>query len=260
MIMKNFYLLLILCCVFSNCTDDDNDTTMTTTSTTQLASKPEAKAMFDNSYKGIYKGIVIGNVSGTLYVDIMNDDNLWAKFQTDNHETYILENIPYAKEDNQSVPNFKKFRFGNENVLFDIKMDDTGNSILASNLKFYSDANSKICIEKEKSTSLIKCYTGRIESGDGSGFINFVSNSRQKVRGLTKAPNSEEFTTIEGEISLVYADNEISKSIDHPKTQYQLDANLEVGNLRGLLDGYEFKGNWMYEDNELGTWNATRML
>lgn len=257
MIMKNFYLLLILCCIFSNCSDDDNATM--TTSTTQLASKPEANAMFDNSYKGIYKGIVTGNVSGTLYVDIMNDDKLWAKFQTDNHETFVLENIPIAKEDAQSVPYFKKYRFGNENIMFDIKIDETGNNILASNFKYYSDASSKICISKEKSTSLIKCYTGRIQSGTDEGTINFVSDRRLKVIGLIKSSSSDEVTNFDGEINLVTPDNGMSKSIENP-TQYQLDANLHVGHIKGVLNGYKFDGNWLFEDSELGNWNATRML
>ncbi|MBC5835379.1 hypothetical protein G6N05_06335 [Flavobacterium sp. F372] len=66
--MEKFFSILIFCCLLSNCSDDDQ-ATMATTSTT-LASKPEANSLFDNSHKGIYKGIVIGNTSGVLYVDL----------------------------------------------------------------------------------------------------------------------------------------------------------------------------------------------
>src|SRR6478609_3945934 len=114
--MKKIFTLLIFCCLLSNCSDDDQ-ATMTTPSGT-LANRPEANSTFDNSYKGIYKGIVIGNVSGAIYIDILNDGEIWAKLQTDNQETYILQNIPYVDGVSSML---KKYHFANENISFEVK-------------------------------------------------------------------------------------------------------------------------------------------
>lgn len=261
--MKNFYLLLIFCCLFLNCTDDDSDAAKTTNSTTQLASKPEAKSMFDNSYKGIYKGIVIGNVSGTLHVNILNDETIWAKFQTEDKVTYTLENVPFLEDDgDSSVPTSRKYRFADENISFDVKLDETGSTILTSSLKYFSDTTSKICLVKEKSTSLIKCYTGKYTGLDESGTVNFTSDGLSKVKGLSKNLSSPETITLIGEIEIIFPNDGISKANNNnnPIIQYQLNANLHVGYIKGYLDGYNFNGNWMNESMEIGNWSATRIL
>ena len=261
--MKNFYSLLIFCCFFLSCTDD-NEAARTDNSTTLLASKPEAKSMFDNSYKGIYKGIVIGNVSGTLHINILNDESIWAKFQTEDKVTYTLESIPYLEDGGiiSSVPTLKKYRFGDENISFEVKLDEAGNNIETSNFKYFSDTSSKICLVKEKSTSLIKCYTGDYIGLEESGTVNFTSDGYSRVRGLAKNSNSPEVFTLIGEIEIIFPNGGISKTgnSNNPIIQYQLNANLHVGYIRGYLDGYRFDGNWMTESIEIGNWGATRIL
>lgn len=262
-IMKNFYSLLIFCCFFLSCTDDNNEAARTANSTTLLASKPEAISMFDNSYKGIYKGIVIGNVSGTLHVNILNDESIWAKFQTKDNVTYTLENIPYSEESGiTSEPAFKKYRFGDENISFEIKLDETGNNISTTSFKYFSDSSSKICLIKEKSTSLIKCYTGEYNGLEESGTVNFTSDGHSRVSGLVKKSSSTEVFTFTGEIEIVFSDGEISKTVNSndPGIKYRLNANLHFGYIRGYLEGYRFDGNWMNESMEIGNWGATRIL
>lgn len=262
-IMKNFYSLLIFCCFFLSCTDDNNEAARTANSTTQLASTPEAKSIFDNSYKGIYKGIVIGNVSGTLHINILNDETIWAKFQTEDKVTYTLENIPYPDESGADFePVMKKYRFGDENIAFEVKLDETGNHITTSNLKFFSDSSSKICLAKEKSNSLIKCYTGEYTGLEESGAVNFTSDGQSRVSGLIKKTNSPEVFAFTGEIEIIFSDGEISRTENgnSPDILYQLNANLHVGYIRGYLYGYRFDGNWMNEDMEIGNWGATRIL
>lgn len=262
-IMKNFYSLLIFCCFFLSCTDDNNEAARTANSTTLLASKPEAKSIFDDSYKGIYKGIVIGDVSGTLHVNILNDESIWAKFQTEDNVTYTLENIPYLEESGiTSEPAFKKYRFGDENIAFEVKLDETGNNITTSSFKYFSDSSSKICLIKEKSTSLIKCYTGDYAGLEESGTVNFTSDGHSRVSGLVKKSSSPEVFTFNGEIEIVFPDGEISKTGNgnNPEIKYQLNANLHFGYIRGYLEGYRFDGSWMNESTEIGNWGATRIL
>ena len=261
--MKNFYSLLIFCCLFLNCTDDNSEAARTANSTMLLASTPEAKPMFDNSYKGIYKGIVIGNISGTLHVNILNDETIWAKFLTEEQVTYKLEGYPYFEgEGRNSEPNLKKYRFADEHLSFEVKLDETGTTILTSNFSYFLDNTSKICLIKEKSTSLIKCYTGNYVSEEESGTVNFTSDGHSKVKGLLKSANASEVVAIAGEINIVFTDGEISKTANsnNPTIQYLLNANLHHGYIRGYLDGYRFDGNWMNENVEIGYWNATRML
>lgn len=257
--MKNLLTLLLFCCLLSNCSDDDQ-ATMTTPSTT-LASKPEANALFDNSYKGIYKGIVIGHTSGVLYVNLFNEDKIWAKFQTDNNETYILENVPLLEEDGKEVLPIYKYRFADKNISFEIKLDETGGNISTSNFNFFSKRTSRVCIIKEKSTSLVKCYTGRFKGQDESGNLNFTTDGQFKVKGLSKEINSMAFANINGAINVVSPTDGISKTNNGGfNSQYQLNANLHIGEISGLLDSSTFNGSWLYADTKFGSWYATRIL
>ena len=255
--MKNFFTFLFFCCLFSSCSDDDQ-ATMTTPSTT-LASRPEANSSFDNSYKGIYKGIVIGNVSGAIYVDILNDGKTWAKLETDHNETYVLENMPVEGDKNTSS-DLRKYRFANENVSFELKLDDYGTNITVSNFKYFSDNTSVASLVKEKSNSLIKCYTGKYKSDGELGSVNFTSDARLKVKGLSREMNSILTTKISGEINAVLSSDGMSKNNGNTTGIYHLKANLHIGQIIGDLDGYKFDGRWMIEGDQFGDWDATRIL
>lgn len=272
--MKNLFTLLLFCCLFLSCSDDtaeatygnDKVATATSSSTTSFASNPDANSAFDNSYKGIYKGIVIGNISGALYVNIQNDGEIWAKFQTDNHKTYYLENVENLDiEERNSLPVFKNYRFANENMSFELRLDENGNNITTSNFHFFSNTNTRICLLKEKSNLLLKCYTGEFNRQNESGSVNFITDGRLKVSGLSKKSNSIQTTSISGEINLVYTINEATKTQnddndDTPTLHYQLIANLHVGEITGYLKKNKFEGDWIYEEDEFGSWNATRLL
>lgn len=261
--MKNFYAILIFCCLFAGCSDDDNQATFTTPSSSSFASKPEANQMFDNTYKGIYKGIVIGNISGSIYVDLYNDNKIWAKFQTENSETYVLENVPLLEENGEEKSTYLiRFRFANENMSFELKLDEYGNNISTSNFNFNSTTNSRVCILKEKSNSLIKCYTGTYNSHEETGEINFTSNGQLNVRGLSKKSNTTNFTNVNGDIIMIPPINSEFKTETNtsPVMFYQLNANLHVGQISGYLDGDQYTGNWMLEEHELGNWSAKRIL
>lgn len=261
--MKNLFTLLIFGCLFLSCSDDSSEATYDNPSTTALASTPEANKSHDSSYKGIYKGIVIGNISGALYINLYNDNEIMAKLQTDNQKMQILKNVPITNTaDKALTPDFKKFRFENENVSFEIKLDDTGNNISISNFKFFSDSDLKVCLIKEKSTSLIKCYTGVFEGGHESGRINFTSDGQLNIKGLSKELNSTTFTDLSGEINMV-RQSDVSGRDDGSDSLvgfYQLNANLHFGEVSGLLEEYRFDGDWKYLNEKIGSWTATRIL
>ncbi|CAM4370496.1 hypothetical protein [Flavobacterium terrigena] len=258
--MKNFFTLLFFCCLFSNCSDDDQATT--TTPSSSLATRPDANSSFDDSFKGIYKGIVMGDVSGTVYVDLLNDGEIWAKLRTNNHETYVLQNIPLEIDKNSIPSPLKKFRFANENISFDMKVDELGNNISVSNLMFFSDETSKICLTKERSTSLVKCYSGKFIGDEESGDINFTTDGQSNVKGFSKNLNSASITSVSGYLNATLAiDGKTTPTEDNPNySYYQLNANLHIGEISGYLEGYKFDGKWMAEGSELGSWNATRIL
>ncbi|MES2864528.1 MAG: hypothetical protein V4666_10450 [Bacteroidota bacterium] len=260
--MKNFFTLLIFGCLFLSCSDDSNEATFSTPSTTDLASKPEADPEFDNSYKGIYKGVVIGGVSGAIYVDILNDNKIWAKLKTTNRATYILEEVPLSGSGKSTDPTLNKYRFANENVSFDLELDDNGNNITVSNFEYFSDKNSKVCLLKERSASLIKCYAGRFTSFNEEGSVNFTSEGDLTVIGLSKKIFSKDYTSVTGEIDIAFPNDGIidSENEIEPNTQYRLNANLHIGQISGYLKKNAFDGNWMNDGNELGKWSADRIL
>lgn len=272
--MKNLFTLLLFSCLFIGCSDDtaeatfENDKVATTTSptTSTFASNPEANSAFDNSYKGIYKGIVIGNVSGALYVDILNDGKIWAKFQTDDQRSYALDNISIVDAEEQNSTSVSTiYRFANENMSFEITLDENGNNITTSNFHFFTISSSRIWLLKEKSNSLLKCYTGTFRRQNEKGSVNFISDGQSRVSGLSKKTTSNQMTTISGQINLIYTNNEATKVGDggnegSPTPHYQLKANLHIGEIIGYLNRNKFEGYWMNEGNEIGSWSSTRIL
>lgn len=261
--MKNFYVLLFFCCLFSSCTEDNNEATFTNPIANSLASKPEANPIYDESYKGIYKGIITGTISGALYIDILNDDKIWAKFLTNTDEIYVLENVPLSEgRGKNTLSELRKFRFSSENVSFDITLNETGNNITVSDFNFYAESHLTGCIIKEKSYSLIKCFKGNFIGNDESGSVNFTSDGELKIKGLSKKSNSNNITNVNGEINIFLFNDGIAKTDNeiNPSIQYQLNANLHHGQISGYLDRNNVKGNWMYDNNEIGHWSAARIL
>lgn len=262
--MKNVYALLFCCCLFLNCTDDTFEATDGTSSTSQFASKPEANAVYDNSYKGIYKGVVTGDISGALYVNLFNDDQITAKLITNDKKTYVLENVPLSGGDSGSLTeDERKFLFENENITFEFKLDENGSNISILNFNFYSNDDTKICMKKETSNSLIKCYTGTFKNGEEDGSVNFTSDGKMKVSGISHKSNSSNYTEVIGQISLTTPDDgdqvdEVLRKQNSP--QYVLNANLHVGEITGFLTNHNFDGYWMLNDEKIGLWNANRLL
>ena len=261
--MKNVYVLLFFCCLLSGCSDESQVATFDTTSTAQFANRPEANPTHDNSYKGIYKGIIAGNISASLYVNIynVNDNQIFAKIQTENHETFMLENVTFPTG-KMSEPTYKRFHFQSGKISFDLKLDEFGNNITVTNFKFFSDETSKICLKKETSTSLLKCYIGMFTNDNESGRINFTSDGELKVKGLSTDNNSPSINDVNGEITIITSETSklsFGGNID-PNILFQLNANLHIGQIYGYLKGYKFNGNWMYDGNQIGTWNAERIL
>lgn len=260
--MKKIYVLLLICCTFYNCSDDSQEATLDTTTAAQFASKPEADPMYDNSYRGIYKGIVTGNISGALYVNILNDNRITAKLLTNDNKTYVLNNIPISDDEGGAGTVFKNFLFENENISLKIKLDESGSNISIPHFDFYSNENSKICLKKETSTSLIKCYTGAFEGNGEEGNVNFTTDGQMQIKGISQELMSSIYTDVNGDITLTNPidDSFTTDSGGKPNPQYQLNANLHIGDITGVLNRNHFDGFWMINGEKMGQWNANRIL
>ncbi|SEP78565.1 hypothetical protein [Flavobacterium urocaniciphilum] len=261
--MKNVYVLLFFCCLLSGCTDETMDATTDTTSTAQFASKPEANPVYDNSYKGIYKGVITGDISGALYVNLYNDSQIFAKIITNDNKTFILNNVPITEEEgkNQGIT-FKKFIFEDDNIKLELMIEVTGNYISILNFSYFGEENYKICLKKETSTSLIKCYTGIFKSDLVHGSVNFTSDGQMKISGTTQELNSFAFTDVVGEITI---SNPIDDSTSEefpskPNPQYIINANLHIGEISGILNRNHAEGNWMINGEKNGLWFGDRLL
>lgn len=261
--MKNVYVLLFFCCLLSGCSDESQVATFDTTSTAQFASKPEANSIYDNSYKGIYKGIITGAVSGALYVNLYNDNLITAKILTNDHKTFVLNNIQNSEEDGKSVDSFiKTFIFEDDNISLKIKIDDTGNNISIPYFSYFSNENAKICLKKETSTSQIKCYTGIFKNDLEDGSVNFTTDGQMKISGISQESESTDYTEVSGEITITNPidDNSEKENTTKPNPQYIINANLHIGDIYGVLNRHHAEGNWMINGEKTGLWFGDRIL
>jgi len=216
---------------FFSCSKKDGATT-----TNNLTEAPSAKAQYDASNFGIYKGVFVGS-SGTIIIDINNSVSFVAILKVDN--------ISYTFSTNQTVsinqPTTLNFSNGNNSFTFTVSANGSNPTI--TNLIMNGHSNPALIVVKETSTLLVKCYEGTFTGGDNGVFNAVIYNN--KIKALVKSNGANSNNTADGTI----LNNQISAN-----------GNVSTGSsFSGTLNGNSFSGTWSNNQAPLnGTWSGSR--
>lgn len=181
--MKNnlIYTFLIAICILVNSCSRSDDTT---TNNTLLAQTPSAKAQFDNSNYGIYKGVFVGS-SGIIVINFNNTSGISAMLII-NGVTYNYTTTQTIQQNQNSIINFVN---GSSSFTFSVAAN--GETPIITNVTISGHPYASIMVVKETSTSLVKCYEGTYSGGDSGVFNAVIYNNNLKA--LVKGSDNSNF-------------------------------------------------------------------
>jgi hypothetical protein len=229
--IKHFLLSIIafsLLAISSCSKKDDNPVKETST----------AKAQFDNSNYGIYKGVFVGS-SGVIIININNDNTISATLTVDgviNHFT-----TTQTVQQNQSTT----IDFTNGDDSFTFSVDANGANPSIANVIINGHPKAAMIVLKETSTAMVKCYEGTFTGSDG-GTFNVVTSSNL-ILGLALSHTYQLTYRITGTVS----NNQINAS----------GSSSSGAGFSGSISGDNVSGDWDNSiTNDSGTWSGKRTL
>lgn len=223
-----FSTLLLSTLVFHGCSKKDNGTNP------PLPETPIAKAQYDTSNFGIYKGVFVGS-SGTIIIDISNSDAITA--------TLEIDNVTYNFTTNQTIqinqPTTLTFSSGENSFTFTVAANGANPTI--TNLVMNGHDDPALLVVKETSTAIVKCYEGTF-TGEDNGIFNAVTYD-DKIKALIKSSKYHSNFIATGTVS-----------------NHQITATGTVtggATFTGTIDGNTASGTWINESADLnGTWSG----
>ncbi len=230
---KLFTLLFAITFMFSCSSDSSSDT-----NTTPLATVPLAKAEFDSSNFGIYKGVIIGS-SGVITINIKNDGNLNATLVIDGVSSSYSSAGEVAL--NQAITNLI---FTNGTNSFTINISASGDNIEVIDSNIQNHLGAIFNVVKEYSTDLVKCYQGTYSGTTDNGLFNIIILD-QELYGLSRSSTSPESEALF--LNGGFIENTISGTFDG-------------GTFTGTVSGNNISGTWQNTSQETGTWTGQRTL
>jgi hypothetical protein len=232
--MKKLFTLLFATAFLFSCSSDSSSDS----NTVGLSNTPLAKAEFDSSNFGIYKGVIIGS-SGVITINIKNDGNINATLLIDGVSTTYssVEEVTL----NQPITNLT---FTSNNNTFDVNVSASGDdiSVVSSNITGHLDATFNVV--KEYATDLVKCYQGTYTGASDNGVFNIIILD-QDLYGLSQSNAFPETDTLF--LNGGYIDNVIS-------------GTFSGGTFVGTTSGNTISGSWQNTSQESGTWTGQRTL
>lgn len=225
--MRKLILLIAIATISFSCSSDDSGPALSDT--------PDAKAQYDDSSFGIYKGVFVGS-TGTVVVNVFNDGAAEATV-TINGSSKTYTSAEKVAEDFA----IEGMTFTNGSNSFDFSVDGDGDSPYISSISISGHANARMAVVKEFSNSLVKCYQGTY-SGDDSGTFNLIIEGNS-IDGLAKS-NSDDFGfNLFGSVSGT-----------------TLGGIFEGGTFTGTSSGNHISGSWANDFEESGSWSGNRKL
>ncbi len=241
--MKNLFIAFLVALSFSSCGGDDSSNG----NNSGLSNTPQAKAEFDNSNLGIYKGVFSGS-SGYITVNVKNNGAINA--------TFILDGVNYNFTTTETVSesgNISNLTFTSGAMSFDLDISNNGEVIIASQLVFPNHPNATINLVKEYSDLQVRCYegtfTGTSSSEPTNGVLNVVTVDNF-VTGLAHPSDSEDASFLEG----TNQNNSLSGTYGDQSSG---------GTFLGQINGNSISGTWQSTNAAnpgSGTWSGQRKL
>ena len=230
--MKKLFTLLFISVFFIACSSgSDNSTSSNTTI---------AKAEFDNSNLGIYKGVFTGS-SGIITLNIMNDGAINA--------TMVLDGVTHTFTTTETVSaegNISGLTFTSGEMSFDLAISQQGEVVEATALNFLGHPHPALNLLKEYSETLVTCYQGTF-TGTSSGAFNLIV-SENYVTGLAYDSVNDDLTYLDGTLN----GTTLSGTYD-----------TNEGTFTGTVSGNTLTGTWISTDQEnpgSGNWTGQRTL
>lgn len=224
--MKKVILLFVFGALTLSCSSDDSGPS--------LATSPQAKAQYDDSSFGVYKGVFVGS-TGTVLVNIYNDGAAEAIVTIDGtSKTYTA---PGKIAEDFAI---EGLQFVNGSNTFAFSVDGDGGNPYISEISITGHAGARMTVLKEYSNSLCKCYVGTY-SGDDSGVFNIVTEG-DIVDGVAFSHDGGAFNT------------------DGTLSGTNIVGFFEGGGFTGTLNGNSMSGTWQNNISETGTWHGSRKL
>jgi len=226
--MKKIFTLVLASILFISCSSDDD-------SGPSLSNTPEAKAMYDNSSYGIYKGVFVGS-SGVVLIDINNSGAIAATVTIDgtSHNFTTTETIGDGD-------NVNGMTFTSGSMSFDFWVGGDGQYPYVTNINFSGHPDAQIEILKEYSDMLTECLQGSY-NGDDTGTFNLIVRGNE-VYGLARSNDGGEGIYLDGMM-----------------TNNQIVGYFDGGGFTGTKNGNSVSGTWENDLGESGNFSGQRKL
>lgn len=172
--MKPFIFLyaVSIILVFTACSKNDEKLSIFS------GEKPLAKAEYDNSNFGIYKGGFTGPM-GTVLININNEGNINAKLKVDGKDHYFTT-TQIAAQNQLTTINFTE---GANSFTF--KTLANGDSAQVTNINVAGYPNAQMSLVKEKSKLYVFTYGGNYSGpGENGGMYLVLSASSSQTGGF----------------------------------------------------------------------------
>ncbi len=227
--MKKIFTLVFASILFMSCSSDDDSSGPVLTDT------PVAKAIYDDTSWGIYKGVFVGS-SGVVLIDINNSGAIEATVTIDGNTHNFTTNESVELGD---AINGMTFTSGS--MSFDFYVDGAGDFPEVTNINFPGHPDAQISLLKEFSDELVECIQGTF-SGDDSGAFNLVIQGGD-VYGLAHSNDGGDAIYLDG-----YLDNN------------QILGYFDGGGFTGTKNGNNVSGSWENDLGESGNFSGQRKL
>ncbi|GAO44027.1 hypothetical protein [Flavihumibacter petaseus] len=223
---KQFLACLTACTLlFFSCSKDKPGT--------NLPQAPTAKAEYDHSNYGVYKG-VIGRPNGIVDINLMNDGKVSAKIIIDN-VTYLFTTTDLLLKDQPCV-----LVFHNANSYFKLYVSADGNYAAIEEFVLENYPFVKTVITKETSDAMVKRYETTYTSFSSTETYFMVLNNN-KIGGLFEQNNTSTIA-----FTGIVSGNDI------------LISSYNEYYLTGQTSGENISGKWDI-GNSSGTWTSKRV-
>ncbi|WP_153799199.1 hypothetical protein [Foetidibacter luteolus] len=204
---------------------------------TMLAKTPEAKASFNNSSFGIYKGVFVGS-SGTVKIAVGNTPGVIAAFVTlDNKQDTLITTS--SVQDGQDITG-AYFSGKFSSLYFNVNANGTNPT---ASLSIDDHPEISVIVKKETSSQLVRCFEGSIAGNDFGPFTALIQGNI--ITGLSKSGRFNQSYLVDGTIN----GNNISGTASSGAT------------FTGKLNNNTCAGQWENKADALkGTWSGKRTL